>query len=166
MTKRHTVYRVCLWVLTLVWGGMICLFSLQSGPQSTALSSGLTQTILEWFPSYNALSLSQQAMVLAKAQGVMRELAHIAEYAVLGVLVALLVRSYRSSRFAVITLGVTAVFAVIDECVQEFLSIGRAFQVIDLLKDWFGACLGIGCIWLVCLIIRRVQYRRKAHGHA
>lgn len=158
MTK--TVYRVLWWALTLAWCGCIVYLSLQDAPQSAALSSGLTKRILEWFSSYRALSVSQQAVVLLKVQDLVRELAHVAEYTVLGALTTLLARSYRVRSWLVVW-GATAAFAVMDECLQEFATVGRAFQVIDLIKDWLGAFLGIGCVWLVCLIAKRAKHKKE-----
>ncbi|MBQ6830182.1 MAG: VanZ family protein [Clostridia bacterium] len=160
MVKTKTLWRVMLWVLTLAWGGTILGMSLQSGPQSTALSSGFTAWFLHLFKAYNALPEAQQLQVLAQAQAVVRELAHVAEYTLFGFFVSSLWRSYRTCRFSLWSFLSAAVFAVVDECLQEFVSVGRAFQVIDLAKDWLGIAFGIGCTWAVCLVIKRIHYRR------
>lgn len=158
---NKTIRRLFWWILTVAWSGCIVYLSLQDASQSASLSTGLTKRILEWFPSYLALPETEQLAVLSHVQGLVRELAHVAEHAVLGLLTALLVHSYRPRRFVAVAFGATAVFAVADECVQEFLSVGRAFQVVDLLKDWLGLLLGIGCIWLVCFVAKRTSYKRK-----
>lgn len=36
-----------------------------------------------------------------------------------------------------------AVYAVFDELHQEFFTDGRAFELVDLAKDWSGSTLGI-----------------------
>ncbi len=164
--KKTTLYRVCLWTLTVCWGGAIWYLSLQSAPQSAALSSGLTKQVLECFEAYTSLPETEQVSVLAQVQSLVRELAHIAEYGILGLLVALLVHSYRPVRFVAVSFVATVAFSIVDECLQQFVSVGRAFQVIDLLKDWLGAGLGIACIWLVLLMIKRIHYRRTFHGDA
>ena len=161
MIRKTTIYRLFLWGVTLAWAGAICSLSLQTAPQSAALSSGLTARILNLFERYTALPESERLAVLAQAQSVVRELAHVAEYAILGLSTALLVHSYRVVRFGCVAFGATAVFAVVDECLQEFVSVGRAFQAVDLLKDWVGAALGIGCIWLVSFLSKRKNCLRK-----
>ncbi len=164
--KKTTVCRLCLWVLTVFWGGVIWYLSLQSAPQSAALSSGLTKQLLECFEAFTSLPESEQVSVLAQVQSWMRELAHIAEYGVLGLLTALLVHSYRPVRFVDLSFVATAVFSIVDECLQQFVSVGRAFQVIDLLKDWFGSLLGIGFIWFVLWAVKRIHYRGSCYGDA
>lgn len=156
MTKTKA-YRLILWVLTLAWGCAVLCFSLQSGEQSSALSSGFTVRLLGLFRAYRELSAEQQVTVLGMAHGIVRELAHVAEYTLLGLLSALLVHSYRVRRFFVLPFAPLAVFAILDECLQEFATVARAFQLIDLLKDWLGCLLGIACVWLVCFVKKRKQ---------
>lgn len=155
--NKITAYRLLLWALTIVWGGTVLSLSLQSGDQSSALSSGFTERLLACFRGYRALSPEEKRAVLETAYGVVRELAHIAEYTLLGLFTAQLVHSYRVRHLLAVSLLPLAVFAVLDECLQEFVATDRAFQWIDLLKDWFGCLLGISFVWLVCLLKRRKQ---------
>lgn len=149
------MYRAVLWVLTVACGGVILWLSLQPATESSALSTGLTSAVLQWFKSYRELAAQQQATVLQTVQNVVRELAHIGEYTVLGTLASLLAHSYRSRVFWRYSLSVTAVFAVVDECIQEWCADGRAMQFIDLLKDWLGCFLGAGMVWILFQLFRK-----------
>ena len=123
MVKTKTLWRVMLWVLTLAWGGTILGMSLQSGPQSTALSSGFTAWFLHLFKAYNALPEAQQLQVLAQAQAVVRELAHVAEYTLFGFFVSSLWRSYRTCRFSLWSFLSAAVFAVVYAAMMWLLGL-------------------------------------------
>lgn len=146
MTKT-TLYRTVLWVLTIACAVLILSLSLQPATQSSGLSTGLTATVLGWFSGYRELPAEQQAAVLATAQMAVRELAHVCEYTALSLLATLLVCSYERRRLW-LSVPCTAVFAVADECVQQWCAAGRAFQLIDLIKDWGGCLIGAAAVWL------------------
>jgi VanZ family protein len=69
----------------------------------------------------------------------LRELAHAAEYAVLGLL---LLRATRQPRFA---LGFGILYAITDEVHQHFVE-GRVGSPLDVLVDAVGVAIGIA-IW-------------------
>lgn len=139
-----TLRRLILWLLTLGTAATILSLSLQPAPGSTALSTGITASVLNLFPSYTELPPVQQEVILFNTQTVVRELAHVAEYALLSVFTCLLVNQYVCRPFAWKTLIPLSAFSCLDECLQEWCAAGRTFQMIDLLKDALG-CL-IGCI--------------------
>jgi len=116
------VRRLLAWVPAVVWAGVI--FALSSVP---SLSTGLGTWDL-----------------------VLRKLAHMTEYAVLG---ALLVRA-ASSEAAAFALGVT--YAVTDEIHQTFVP-GREGAPLDVVIDAAGVALGIA-LWHFGR--RRVEARR------
>ena len=159
MVSKKAVYRGVLWVLTLACAAMILSLSLQPAGDSSALSSGLTHRVLCWFSAYRDLPAAEQATVLAYVQTLVREAAHVAEFTLLGLFASLLSGSYVGRRFWRVSIIFTALFAVVDECAQEFLASGRAFQLIDLAKDWLGCALGTAMVWLLLYIKQKTEKR-------
>lgn len=120
----------------------ILLLSLQPAADSSALSTGITETVLNCIPAYRDLPDVKQQIVLIDTQNLARELAHIAEYFVLAIFACLLRNQYVRRPFAWATLLPLFTFACLDECLQKWCAAGRTFQVIDLLKDALGCLLG------------------------
>ena len=155
------VRKIVWWVLTVACLFMIFGFSSQSAAESSQVSGSLTETLLSLFPSYNALSFEGQKAVLSVAQELVRSAAHVATFAALGFCVYMLTRSY-DLRFSFLVAYPSCVLvAVADECLQRALAAGRAFEWVDLLKDWSGSLLGIGVAVLVGFIIKGIYYSRK-----
>ena len=146
MTARKTAYRMILWLLTTACAVTILALSLQPAGQSSALSSGLTHRILSWFSAYRDLPIAEQTVFLGQVQLLVREAAHVAEFAVLGLFASWLASSYVGGKFWQLSLPSTALFAIVDECAQGLLAEGRAFQLIDLAKDWLGCALGAAVV--------------------
>ena len=116
---------------------LILGLSSQDATASADLSRGITTQIVEKIVTCIAPVVEQQNMVTIM-HGYIRDLAHIAMYFVLGILSALLCRQYPVKRQILVVFLVCAVFSVLDEINQEFFTVGRTFQMIDLYKDWFG----------------------------
>lgn len=155
------VRKIVWWLLTLFCLSMIFGFSSQSAADSSQVSSSLTETVLSFIPSYNKLSADGQAAVVAVAHEVIRSVAHIATFAALGFCAYMLTRSYALRRSFLVAYPSCVVVAVADECLQLVLAAGRAFEWVDLLKDWSGSLLGVGFAVLVGLVIKGIQYTRK-----
>ena len=143
---------------------MILGLSCQSAPQSAELSTSFTQSVLEWIPAYQNLTPEQQMAATATANVLMREIAHIATFTVLGFCASMLVRSYAICRWISVVFPSCAVFAVLDESVQHFLKSGRTFQLVDLLKDWAGVLLGMTIVALIGRMIRRKHREESGNG--
>ena len=149
------IKRIVWWILTILCALMILDFSSQSAAQSSELSNSLTQSVLEKFFAYQNLSPEAQAAVLEQTHILFREIAHIVTFAALGFCASMLARSYALRRWVVVVFSSCVVFAVLDECLQHVLNAGRAFQFIDLLKDWIGSLLGIAVIMLIGWVTHR-----------
>ncbi len=74
--------------------------------------------------------------------GVLRKLAHLTEYAWLGIALYSAFRVFRISHGGKCTLGISFLVASVDECIQLF-SPGRSAEFKDVLIDTTGAGLGI-----------------------
>ncbi len=155
------VRKIIWWVLTLFCLSTIFGFSGQSAAESSQLSGSLTETLLSLIPSYNLLSADEQLAVVAVAHEVIRSVAHIATFAALGFCVYMLTRSYALRRSFFVAFAACVIVAVIDECLQRVLAAGRAFEWVDLLKDWLGSLFGIGIAVLLGFVIKGIHYSRK-----
>lgn len=155
------IQKIIWWLLTVFCLSTIFGFSGQSAAESSQLSGSLTETLLSLIPSYNTLSVEEQTAVVAVAHEILRSVAHVATFAALGFCVYRLTRSYALRRSFFVAFPACVVVAVIDECLQRALAAGRAFEWVDLLKDWSGSLLGIGAAVLVGLVIKGIQYSRK-----
>ena len=155
MNVYRTVYRVVLWVLTITCAIVILGLSLQTRTESAALSTGLTASLLNMFPSYRDLDPTAQNEILENMHFLIRELAHIVEFTVLSFFASLLAHSYHGNGFWLWSIPATVLFAVVDECVQQWCTVMRSFQVIDLIKDWMGCLVGAAIVWGILKYIQR-----------
>ena len=127
----------------------IFLFSEQVAQSSDAVSRSIAERVLTWLTDYEKLSGDQQLAELAVFNEWVRSLAHFGVFLVLGVFSFGFFASVKVKRpvFAAVVLCVT--YAIFDEIHQEFFTEGRAFELIDLAKDWSGSALGILLAWAV-----------------
>lgn len=146
------------WLLVLLWMGIIFLLSAQSGPESGALSSNLTEQILAFLKKLN-LDVGVQ---VSSFESILRTNAHFIAYFILGILVFNALRwddqspYYKSFGRALI---INVVYAISDEFHQYFVP-ERAAELKDVLVDTAGALSGI-LIFLLILRIRTLVSKRK-----
>jgi VanZ family protein len=133
------------WLPVLVWMGIIYSASSDSG--SFQHSSRIIEPLMRWlFPHLSDAAV--HAIVVS-----VRKCAHLAEYAVLALLLwrALLRKSapgnapWRWSK-AGLVLALVSLYAVSDEIHQAFVP-SREASVRDVLLDTTGAAFGLLCLW-------------------
>ena len=119
-----------------------------SGEQSAEVF-GILKTILFFFPFLT--------------HGIVRLLAHAAEFALLGAYFALLPRFFADKPRALQTLFVLSglIFPFIDEGIQFFIP-GRDASLADVLTDGVGYLLGVAFTLLVATLILRKKGGRYA----
>ena len=138
--------------VTLGWVLIMVLFSSQSYAQQDMrawLERMLSRTGIERYAAgvsfrYGDLTVSIRELGLGGfAEFVLRKLAHLAEYAVLGTLLLLLLYAvFRRGRWLTPTaIAIVFLFAVTDEIHQSFVE-GRTPLPEDVLIDTLGACFG------------------------
>lgn len=137
---------IFLWLCTLFFVGLIFFFSAQQGTESAALSGSVTEAVLETIPSFTKLPPENKKTVLQAAQEIFRSMAHFSLFLALGFFVSQLLRCYPLQHPYIFAIIICVIYAVTDELHQELFSSGRAFQLVDLLKDWSGSFLGIGIV--------------------
>lgn len=152
--------KILLWVATLVWMWIIFLFSAQNAQVSSNQSGTVIHTILSVLDSsFESLSLVEQEARIETLQYVVRKLAHMSVYGVLGILCmgALLTHRMRSGLRPLVAFGICVFYAFSDEWHQTFVP-GRSGELRDVCFDSLGAFLGI---LLVFIIWKMIQYQKK-----
>lgn len=128
------------WLLVVLWMGLIFFFSHQPANQSSELSSGISQIILNIIEKV----APNMAINMGSFHHFIRKNAHLFVYLVLGFLVSNALGSSGAKGRKKIVIGMTIclIYAVSDEVHQLFIP-GRAGQVMDVLIDSAGAFIGV-----------------------
>ena len=117
--------RLILFIAIILWMALIFWFS-SAGHE---VSSGQSERVARSVQYITNISFSE---------AVVRKAAHVFLYFVLGILLTLLVRTYRIRWRAV---GIACAYAATDETHQSLVG-GRSGQVSDVLLDTAAACAG------------------------
>jgi len=141
------------WLPSLLW--MALIFSASNDAGSAQHSSRLFEPLIRWlFP------LMVQARV-DEIHYLFRKCAHLAEFALLAILVWRAIRHATPNRpppwrwsQAALALLFVALYAASDEFHQMFIP-GRCGQVSDVFVDASGGAIGLGLLWLVGKLRKR-----------
>lgn len=140
------------WVMAALWMGVIFTMSAMpgeiSGQQSGAVVE-LLMTLLAHLPGSPAIRPDTLALLVRKG-------AHMAEYAVLCLLLGRALRLSGVRRPLVAAVALSAAFAATDELHQGFVD-GRSAMVTDVVIDTAGAALGA----LACRAAQRITERHR-----
>lgn len=148
--RKWVVLAAILWT-AFIWGNSL---------QTASESAGMSSIVLDLFrPLLSWTGLSEDTM-----HTIVRKLAHMTEFAVLGLLCSAGVlievlgtkRKLWQLRCCIVLIGI--VVAVIDESIQKFIP-GRSGEIKDICIDAVGVVLGV-C--LQYLIARSIQKRQMA----
>jgi VanZ family protein len=138
-------------VLTVAWAATI--FSLSRAAYSAATSASFLSTGLDW------LYLSSHPQDLALLNALFRKSSHLAEYAILAVLLYNCLKPvanpFWSPRAAYWALVVSGCYSMTDELHQYFVP-GRHASLSDCLIDTTGALLGL---WVLSKAMAGVRRR-------
>lgn len=123
-------------IVGVFWALVVFSNSMRIGTDSKAQSLGLLALLLRWLPFLKTFD----RVVL---HAVLRKLAHLTEYAILGVLLAraFVCKNCKCAFFAA-PLLTGALLAAIDECIQLYTP-GRSGKITDVLIDTIGVTIGI-----------------------
>lgn len=136
--------------LTVFFAILIFQFSSQQALESVQLSTSITEAVLEQVPMYNELPLQEKIRILSITQEIARSFAHFLLFMFLGLFLILLLKCYPLKHPFILAILICIVYAITDEIHQEYFADGRAFQIIDLIKDWSGSLIGISIVALWC----------------
>ena len=152
------VYRVLLWAALFALMALIFVFSAQPGEASNSMTEAAVMPFAEKLASIQADGGEQLTEQLYLIIGtIVRKIAHLCEYALLGVLLCLLLRAYGlGMRWLPVLLGVA--YAIGDEVHQTFVP-GRLGTPVDVLIDTAGVGLGVLAVQWIS------DFRRKKHVH-
>lgn len=155
------------WALVLLWFVVISLFSSQTRVESGNLSGGITRWLAEHLvPQWESLGAAAQEELLSTWRVIVRKGAHMAEFAVLGMLLFNAwagVRRRALSRCALLSMMCSFLGAVLDEAHQAFVP-ERGPSLRDVFIDFAGAVLGILFVWLVVWIFQKYRKRKETHA--
>ncbi|MBE6768607.1 MAG: hypothetical protein E7549_06830 [Ruminococcaceae bacterium] len=155
------------WALVLLWFVVISLFSSQTREESGRLSGGITVWIVEHItPNWKSLEEIVKENLLQTWRFIIRKGAHMAEFAVLGMLLFNAwagVRRRALSRCALLSMMCSFLGAVLDEAHQAFVP-ERGPLLSDVFIDFAGAVLGILFVWLVVWIFQKYRKRKETHA--
>ncbi len=162
MNQRCNLRRLIVFaLLSFGWMVVIFLFSGQNGELSGELSQGFLSSLLQFF---RIDSDSMLAETLSHLHLVLRKGAHFCVYTVLAVLLgnAFLALPWKKRYQALLTIGISALYACSDEFHQYFVP-GRAASLWDVGIDTLGAVLGMSFAYLVPYIVRSCRNEIKCH---
>lgn len=135
--------------VTLLWIVLIFSFSLQTGEDSSQISSKLGKWIVENVLPYligDGENIQQEQW--EQMHFFLRKGAHFSEYFVLGILMNLTMAQLRQFHRFQWALAACILVASTDETIQRFVS-GRSGQISDVILDSVGALCGIGlAVWI------------------
>ncbi len=161
-TTNINVYsskKIILWILIILWMTIIFLFSSQNSEDSSRLSRGFLRNFILWFLPEN---INEDTVDFL--EHILRKCAHMAEYAVLGVLISIQLRLYHAfeAEWKKIWSAVFLVmlYAATDEFHQLFVG-GRSGQISDIFID---TCGGMAGAFVIYLIYKFKNFRKTENG--
>lgn len=163
--KRFSINRCSVFwlLLTILWCILIFLFSAQNAAESTAVSDGVLNRLLKFRAAWSPEDSTGETVAPSFSLIVLvRKLAHLSLYLILGVLASATVFSHRfqkKSETGVCWLtawGFCVFYAVTDEVHQYFVP-GRSCRLLDVCIDSLGALLGSLLVLLIVIFHRHHQ---------
>ena len=139
MKKRISILLVILWML------LIFIMSSANGAQSDNQSGFIVNIISNLF-NISSLEILNH---------IIRKIAHLTEYLILGLLVHNLIKQYNKKWY--ISLIICILYAISDELHQGFTP-GRSPQILDVFIDTIGSITGIS---LLHFIIKLKKIKNK-----
>ena len=138
-------------IIGFIWGN-----SMKTVEQSSAQSTSIVDLLRPLLDPYGKLDRSE-------FHNLVRKLAHLVEFGVLGLLAVGFSASlgdYLEKRFVSLPILVVLLVAVIDEYIQYFT--GRGSLVTDVVLDFSGALLGMGAVVLLLWAMKWIKRRKTA----
>jgi len=141
--------------------GLIFFFSHQNATQSDNVSGGLIESIVKFFiPGASDATLAEW---VERLNFIVRKLAHVSAYFVLGTLSYMTVSTYKifSSAYKVaLSITICLGYSVSDEYHQTFIP-GRSGELRDVGIDSIGIFIGVMLSFLIHLAIKRIKNRKR-----
>lgn len=147
------------WVFVGLWMGVIFYLSHQPADESSALSSGIVQSIISAIETITRTSISDTDWM----HYIVRKGAHLFAYFFLAILFMNACKQMGWKRIyqVIIALVGCALYATTDEVHQLFIP-GRSGEVKDVLIDTVGASIGIVTFLVMHTWIERFNRNKKS----
>ncbi|WMJ76762.1 MULTISPECIES: VanZ family protein [unclassified Sedimentibacter] len=133
------------WIPSLIWMGIIFMFSSQPASQSNDLSTGFTKFVFEMLGKVLPFNVEISTIndFAVRFNHIARKSAHFCIYLILGLLVSgALTKNKYKGKLMLVSLIICALYAAGDEFHQSFVP-GRGCQLKDVFIDSAGAYTGI-----------------------
>lgn len=134
-----------LWLMVMLWIVLIFYLSHQPAKESVSLSAGFIHKIMGLIlPDYQSLLPEEQTIIIDNLHNIVRKMAHLMLYFVLGVLstLAMLQLCLKPYKLIIYSLLICIAYSISDEIHQLFVP-GRLGTIRDIIIDSFGALIGI-----------------------
>lgn len=140
--------KILKFISVILWMFVIYYLSSQNGSESSVTSFGFTQIIYDalktLIPNY---SIDAQYFLIHYVPFI-RKLAHFSEFFILGVLMLLLIKEFRSKHPYILSSILCFIYACSDEIHQLFIE-NRYCSFKDVMIDTCGAIIGIYICYIV-----------------
>lgn len=151
-------------ILALVWMCVIFAFSAQTKEESGVVSQGFSYRIVNTTGLLLHLHIDEEQLreIANAIEGFVRKCAHMAEYAILAILVYVWLGRWQLSRRRMVCTAVllTIIYACSDEFHQLFV-VGRAGRVSDVLVDSAGAVLGLALFLFIKMCVSKIMKNKE-----
>lgn len=140
---KTNIKRAILMILLILTFFQIFRFSNQNGEKSSGISRKITTAVTKNVKKIQELNENEQEEVLGKIEKVIRKLAHFSIYMVVGILMMLLMNTYKIKQFDKIAISLITgiLYASSDEIHQLFIP-GRSAMITDVMIDTLGVLVG------------------------
>lgn len=152
------ILRVIPFITTILIMASIFMFSAQTSTESSKVSAGVTQKIVNILPSTKKLSPARKQFKIKTLNHYIRKMAHFSIYFVLGFSAAAMFLAVKSDRRIIFIWISAVVFSMIYACTDEihqFFVAGRGPGVRDVMIDTAGAAAGSGLFSIITYLLRR-----------
>ena len=145
------IKKIILWILVVLWMGVIFYFSSFDGMESQDQSRGFLYhtlgNIIEFFDK--DISEIEKEELIIKYDPIVRKIAHITIYLILGFLVFITLKEYNldNRKLLLYTFLICILYACSDEIHQTFVS-ERSGKVTDILIDTIGISISVVPLYL------------------
>lgn len=161
--RRKTIYYMY-FLPVIVWMGVIFYMSAQVGDDSSSMSDRITDAVLKLISLFSEGIYDREDMVRETVSLCVRKTAHMAEFAILFLLIYL---AFLKNKIIIkdkvhtgwIVLLCTALYACTDELHQLFVP-GRCGSITDVMIDTAGAMIAMLFVY-VTGYVRNILKRRK-----
>ena len=138
MNKKISLILLIIWMIVIFW------LSACTASESSSQSGFFVRIVCKIFSIKNTELVSI----------IVRKLAHLTEFFILGVLTINYIRFYNIKHKYLISIGLGFLYACSDEFHQMFVP-GRAGQVADVLIDTLGVVLGCVAFYIILKLVKR-----------